>query len=215
MIIPAVGKQKISYQDHSNVKFESLDFYLNLAQKIIAKMGGKFFSGLSKEMLKNEDAISFVANAIMMGDWRWKNKPDSDKTTKTLYSYRNQCGIWAMQTYVTKQYKSRNNSKKIKTNYSLSFNNDDDLDLESIIGDDNQQEPIENIIEKEDKESMKNLLNQLFDSSIISDKQKEYIKLYYFENLTLEKIGKRFDVTREAVRQSIRSALKKIRELVS
>ena len=35
---PSIGKQKISYKDHSNIKFETMDFYLNLAQKIIAKM---------------------------------------------------------------------------------------------------------------------------------------------------------------------------------
>jgi DNA-directed RNA polymerase sigma subunit (sigma70/sigma32) len=32
--------------------------------------------------------------------------------------------------------------------------------------------------------------------------------------MTLEKIGKKFDVTREAVRQSIKTALNKIRSLV-
>jgi hypothetical protein len=118
-MIPSVGKPKILYQDHKNIKFESLDFYINLAKKIISKMAPTFFSGLSKEMLKNEDAISFVANAIMMGDWRWKkdtikDNSNEEKQYKTLYSYRNQCGIWAIQTYVTKRYKQNNSSKKIK-----------------------------------------------------------------------------------------------------
>lgn len=212
MIIPSVGKQKIAYKDHSDVKFESLDFYMNLAKKIIAKMGPTFFNGLSKEMLNNEDAISFVANAIMMGDWRWEEK--GKKTNKTLYSYRNQCGIWAIKTYITKQYKNKNNKRKIKAKYSLCYQDSDDLDLQTIIADNNQKEPIDIIVENEEKKSLHNLINKLFDSDIISDKQKEYIRLYYFENFTLEKIGNQFDVTREAVRQSIRSALKKIRELI-
>jgi RNA polymerase sigma factor (sigma-70 family) len=212
MIIPSVGKQKIVYKDHSDVKFESLDFYMNLARKIIAKMGPTFFNGLSKEMLNNEDAISFVANAIMMGDWRWEEK--GKKTNKSLYSYRNQCGIWAIKTYITKQYKNKNNKRKIKAKYSLCYQDSEDLDLQTIIADNNQKEPIDIIVANEEKKSLHNLIDKLFESDIISDKQKEYIRLYYFENFTLEKIGNKFDVTREAVRQSIRSALKKIRELI-
>lgn len=215
MIIPSVGKQKIAYKDHTDIKFESLDFYLNLAKKIIAKMGPTFFAGLSKEMLQSEDAVSFVANAIMMGDWRWEKQSSTEKTNKTLYSYRNQCGIWAIQTYVTKQYKSKNSKKKIRPKYSLSYQENDDLDLETLIADENQKEPQDILIAKENKENIENLIESLFNSDIVSDKQKEFIKLYYFENLTLEKIGKRFNITREAVRQSIRSAIQKIRELVA
>ena len=214
MIIPSVGKQKISYKDHSEVNFEPLDFYINLSKKIIAKMGSSFFNGLSKDMLKSEDSIDFVANAIMMGDWRWKqNNDDVEKQNKSLYSYRNQCAIWAMKTYVTKQYKNKYNNKKIKTDYSINHQTDS-LSLESIIQDNSQREPIDIIIEKENNKEINDLLSKFFESDIISDKQKEYIKLYYFEKLTLEKIGKKFGVTREAIRQSLRSAIKRIRELV-
>lgn len=214
MIIPSVGKQKISYKDHNNIQFESLDFYINLAQKIIAKMSSKFSSGISKHLLKDEDAISFIANAIMMGDWRWEEKStDETKAHKNLYSYRNQCAIWAIKTYITKQYKSKHNSKKIQPIYSLNHQ-DNDINLETIIGDNSQQEPIDNLIENENLDICRNLISTILDSGIISDKQKDYIRLYYFENMTLAKIGKKFNITREAVRQSIKSALSKIREIV-
>lgn len=212
MIIPSIGKQKISYKDHSEVNFESLDFYLNLAKKVIAKMAPTFFAGLSKQMLKDEDAIAFVANAIMMGDWRWKNKED-DKPHKSLYSYRNQCAIWAMKTYVTKQYRSNHTTKKIKATHSLNYQ-DEDLSLENIIADHSQKDPLAILVEAEESNNRQETIMKLFDSDIISDKQKQYIQLYYFEDMTLEKIGQQFDVTREAVRQSIKTALSKIRSLV-
>lgn len=211
MIIPAIGKQKISYKDHATVNFESLEFYLDLAQKVIAKMGPTFFQGLSKEMLKNEDAIAFVANAIMMGDWRWKESPD--QKNKSLYSYRNQCAIWAIKTYVTKQYKNKHSKKKIQTKYSLNFN-ENDLSLENIIGDDSQNDPLDVLIENEEHKISKNLIDSLFDGNLLSDKQKKHMKMYYFDNMTLEEIGKKHGVTREAVRQSIKTALEKIRGLV-
>jgi RNA polymerase sigma factor (sigma-70 family) len=215
MIIPAIGKQKISYKDHSKVEFESLDFYLNLAQKIIAKMAPTFFNGLSKEMLKSEDAIAFVANAIMMGDWRWeKDHKEESKSNKGLYSYRNQCAIWAIQTYVTKQYKTKNSKKKITPQYSLNYQ-DNDLQLENIIADKTQQDPSDILSNMEQQNIQHKLINDLFDSEIISDKQKEYIRSYYFDNMTLEKIGKKNNITREAVRQSIKSAIAKIRKLVN
>jgi len=213
MIIPSIGKQKISYRDHSEVNFESLDFYINLSKKIIAKIAPTFFAGLSKQMLKDEDAIAFVSNAIMMGDWRWNQNQDPANPQKSLYSYRNQCAIWAIKTYVTKQYRSNHTKKKIKATHSLNYQ-EDETTLENILPDTTQKEPLAIIIDQEDKKAKQEIIQKLFDSSLISDKQKEYLQLYYFEDMTLEKIGKKFDVTREAVRQSIKTALNKIRALV-
>jgi RNA polymerase sigma factor (sigma-70 family) len=212
MIIPAIGKQKILYKDHNDIKFESLDFYVNLAQKIIAKLAPTFFIGLSKEMLTNEDAISFVANAIMMGDWRWKqNDSDNTKQYKNLYSYRNQCAIWAIQTYITKKYKHSKNNKCYTM--SLLSNKNEDLEIINLIEDTNQTEPIEILIDSENKNIASKLIDDLFSSDILSEKQKQHLRMYYLENQTLENIGKQFNVTREAIRQSIKSAIEKIRKL--
>lgn len=212
-MIPSIGKQKIIYKDHSKVEFESLAFYVDLAKKIISKIGPTFFNGLSTQMLKSEDAISFVANAIMMGDWRWEQN-NADKAHKSLYSYRNQCGIWAIKTYVTKQYKNKHTHKKIKADYSLQYDDDNGLSMVSVIKDNNQKEPSTILIEKEDNLSKQALFEDLLKSEILSDRQKEYIRLYYYEDMTLDNIGKKFNITREAVRQSIKSALNKIKELL-
>ena len=47
----------------------------------------------------------------------------------------------------------------------------------------------------------------LLDNNLISEKQKEQIKLYYFEDETLSSIGLKFGVSREAVRQNIKRAM--------
>jgi hypothetical protein len=216
MIIPSIGKQKIQYSDHTEVNFESLDFYLNLAKKIIAKLGPTFFNGLSKEMLKSEDAIAFVANAIMMGDWRWKKGDEKDqdaKKYKTLYSYRNQCAIWAIKTYTTKKYKIAHSTKKSYNMSGISSKDFDDLSLTDIIADNTQQEPIDILIAKENREISEELIQEILGSEILSHKQKDHIRMYYFENQTLEKIGEKYGVTREAIRQSIKTAITKIRSL--
>jgi RNA polymerase sigma factor (sigma-70 family) len=209
--IVSVGNQKLAYQDHNNVEFESLSFYLELAKKAIAKFGKNFSSNISKEMLKSEDAIANVANCIMMADWRWdKDRKGDSGLQKTKYSYRNQCAIWAIKSYV-----SRKKNKKCKSGIEINGLSDDkEYCLLDILCQDNC-DPIDNLIEKETKTNIKEYLDKILshENNLLTSRQCEYIKLYYFEGLTFAQIGKKFNITREAVRQGIKKAISKIKEL--
>ena len=55
-------------------------------------------------------------------------------------------------------------------------------------------------------------MQSIFDSDILTDTQKEKLKLYYIEGLSLAKIGKKYGVTREAIRQNIKNSISKIQE---
>jgi RNA polymerase sigma factor (sigma-70 family) len=211
--LQGIGKQKIAYKDHSNLQFDSLNTYITLAKKAISKFANSFYNGLSIKMLKDEDAISAVANAIMMADWRWDEDYKNDKgTKKTKYSYRNQCSLWAIQTYISKDSKHKKKHKKV---YSLDFNidsEDDGNNLSSITSDLSELSPEDLAIEKESKQQLSDLINQLLSLDCISPRQKEYIRLYYFESYTFEKIGKKYGITREAVRQGLNKAIQNIKE---
>lgn len=209
-----IGDQKISYKDHEKINFDSLEIYLTLAKKAISKFGPKFYSGLSAKMLKDEDAISNVANAIMMADWRWDENYESENgTKKTRYSYRNQCALWAMQTYVSKNYKhkQKNNKRKI---YSLDHNDEDSTSVHELVSSCSKC-PLDVIIEEEDTDILKSNIDLLINSNILTDRQKDYIKLYYYESYTFEKIGKKYGITREAVRQGLSKALDIIRGIIN
>jgi RNA polymerase sigma factor (sigma-70 family) len=210
--INGIGNQKISYKDHAEIKFDTLDTYLLLAKKAISKFANKIFNGLSQKMLKDEDAVSSVANAIMMADWRWdENYTNKQGTKKTKYSYRNQCALWAIQTYVSKIYQK---PKKIKNVYSLDFNNEDmELSHHECIQDHRTKTPDQELIEKEKSESLSALVDNILSIDYLSDRQKDYIRLYYFEDCTFEKIGQKYGITREAVRQGLNKALDLIRDL--
>jgi RNA polymerase sigma factor (sigma-70 family) len=210
--INGIGNQKISYKDHAEIKFDTLDTYLLLAKKAISKFANKIFNGLSQKMLKDEDAVSSVANAIMMADWRWdENYTNEQGTKKTKYSYRNQCALWAIQTYVSKIYQK---PKKIKNVYSLDFNNEDmDSSSHEFIQDHRVKTPDQELIEKETSTSLSMLIDNILSIDYLSDRQKDYIKLYYFEDYTFEKIGKKYGITREAVRQGLNKALDLIKDL--
>jgi len=186
-------------------KYESLSTYLMLAKKIINKFAPKF---IVKHMLNDEDAISDVAVALMNADKNFDpDRQGANNFKKTLYSYRNQCGLWAIKTYVTKQYKS----KKVN---SLDYVFDDDNNtLYSTIPDSKNKDPLTILIDNEQQDNTQSDIAFILDSDILNDKQKDQIRMYYFENKSLAEIGKSYGVTREAIRQSIKRALNSIRAL--
>jgi RNA polymerase sigma factor (sigma-70 family) len=188
-------------------QYDSLDAYISLAKKTISKFGPKFYNGLSAEMLRSTDAVSDVATAIMYADWRFDpDRPGKGGQKKTLYSYRNQCAIWAIKTYVSNKYKK-------KKNMSLDFDNDDNLSsLNSTIKDERLRSPVDILIDKESSENLHSSIELLLNNQLLSDKQREQIKLYYFENQTLSAIGKKFGVSREAIRQNLKRAIELIKK---
>lgn len=186
-------------------QFDSLSSYISLAKKTISKFGPKFYNGLSAEMLKNEEAISDIATALMYADWRFdENRTGKSGEKKTLYSYRNQCAIWAIKTYVTNKYKKRKD-------YSMDYDNDNDQSMNSMLADDKQLSPLDILIDQEKSEFLSNAIDCLLNNDSLSDKQKQQIKMYYFDDCTLSAIGKKFGVSREAVRQNIKKGLDIIR----
>jgi RNA polymerase sigma factor (sigma-70 family) len=211
-----IGNQKIKYKNHSDIKFDSLYEYILLAKKSISKFSNQFYQGLANKMLKDEDAISSVANAIMMADWRWDQDYKNTKgTKKTKYSYRNQCALWAIQTYISKNH---NKNKKFKKVYSLDHvleSDDDSSTPHSFIEDSKMFSPDQEIINKEDKEQLDLLINNLLGIDCLTARQKDYIRLYYFESYTFDKIGKKYGITREAVRQGLNKAINIIKEIAN
>lgn len=210
--IVSVGNHKLSYKDHGNIEFEPLSFYLNLAQKTISKFGRGFSSNIAKEMLKSEDAIASVANCIMMADWRWdKDRKGDTGLGKTRYSYRNQCAIWAIKSYVSRK---QNHKHKSGIETTGNFDTDNEYNLLDILCVEDES-PIENIINEEEHNNLKQYLSMVLspENNILTERQCTYLKLYYFENQTFAEIGKRFSITREAIRQGIKKALEKIRNM--
>jgi len=215
--LSGVGDQKIEYKDHSNIKFDSLDTYLLLAKKAISKFGNAMYSGLASKMLRDEEAISSIANAIMMADWRWdENYENEQNTKKTKYSYRNQCAIWAIKTYITKNYEHKQKTKKKV--YSLDYKSDNDgsnndASVHELVQNMGCCSPDEILMASEEEDCLIDTVKELLDCPILTERQRDYIKLYYFENQTFEQIGKKYNITREAVRQGLNKTLETIRSL--
>lgn len=208
--IENIGNQKIAYKDARQINFSDLSDYLLLAKKSISTFANKFYHGLAPKMLHDEDAISNIAYAIMLADWRYdENHEGKRQIKKTRYSYRNQCALWAIQTYVTKSSK---NKKNTALSLDHSFSDDDEHQNQyKYIVDPKDPEPSKILESYEAKDNMSQKIEVLLNTEGVTEIQKTYIKLYYIENLTYAQIGKRFSLTREAIRQSIIKGIETIR----
>jgi len=192
-----------------NFEFPSLTFYTELAKKTISKFGNKMYGTLSTEMLSNEDAISDVANALMTADWKYDSNRVGAVTgqKKTRYSYRNQCAIWAIKTYASKSKKKKNYFLPL----SMLESKNEDCNTNEFLCDENELTPLETLIDKESTTLNNELIKLIFSSGILSEKQAQQIKMYYIDELTLNEIGNRYGVTREAVRQNIKNGVSKLK----
>jgi RNA polymerase sigma factor (sigma-70 family) len=75
--------------------------------------------------------------------------------------------------------------------------------------------PEEILIEKENKEQLSSLIDSLLSLDCLTSRQKDYIRLYYFESYTFEKIGQKYGITREAVRQGLNKAIEMIKGVIN
>jgi RNA polymerase sigma factor (sigma-70 family) len=186
------------------VEFDTLNNYYTIAKKTISSFGWKYYPSLVKEMLNNADTVSMVAEAIMVADWKW----DSEKVgavsgqSKSKYSYRNQRAIWAIQKYVTDKYK---NSKKYEKNIEFVVKNHN-IKVET--------DPAEIFEQKDTQENLSSDMRNLIEICDISDKQRQQLIMYYYEDKTLKQIGEEFQLTKEAVRLNIKKAISKLREMM-
>lgn len=191
-----------------NTEYGDLVEYIDMAKKTIRAFSNKICPGICNKMSNSEDAIADIAYAMMCADWKYdgERKGKISNQSKTRYSYRNQCAIWAIQTYIKKHLKSQ----QLYINNMLNI--DDDSSFADLLEDHNQIEPIDKIIDQEKTELESQILKDIFDSEILTETQKEKVRLYYIEGLSLAKIGKKYGVTREAIRQNIKNSISKIQE---
>jgi len=204
--IVAIGDQLIEYPEAKEENFEiSFDEYLTIAKKTIRTFAARFRPGLVEQMMKSDDAISNVATAIMMADWRWSSEyKSSTGKVRTKYCYRNQCAIWAIQAYVGRQAKAPRVDSLDRT---LTHDSEKENSLSHKI-------PSKDLGPQEQAESneSKKVLDKILNRSGLTNKQDKYIKQYHMEGLTYQQIADQVGSTREAVRQIVDRAMSNIRQ---
>lgn len=200
-----IGKHHLKYANPDQKEFHSLASYLTAARKIISYFGPKINNALTQEMLASEDAVSNIATQLMLADWRWDAQYKNEKNTKrTKYSYRNQCGKWAVQAYISRRTQR---AKKWAKQISL------EAAKVTTWHDDNRNPSAHHALEAiEDAEHNKSLINKMLTSGILTKKQEDFIRLHYLESTPIKEIAIKNDISHQAVYLSIDTGLRKLRE---
>ena len=204
MDIAPVSNSKKPYPDATKIKFESMDAYILHAKKIICYFAPKFRKGLREQILNNEEAISNVATAIMLADWTFDREYIGEKGAKcSISTYRNLRAIWAIKSFMTR--KNRKSSKCLSLNNEI---NDRGSGAYDAMQDDSCPSPQDSPERKEVRE----WLERVVDSALLSKKQSLYVRKRFFEDKTIAEIATESDVSRQAVGESINRAIRKIKE---
>jgi RNA polymerase sigma factor (sigma-70 family) len=207
-----IGKQQINYPDASDCEFATTKEYIKMAKKLVSKFGPTFGPNITKEILASDDAISNIATHLMLADWRWKEKYENEqKTVRAKYSYRTQCGIWAIKGYMNRKTKSKETPvRSLNATYG-----DSETQIIKFIEDKKAAVYATSYEDEEHKKFVNDKLNALLGSGILTEKEQDYITKHYLEQLTMPEIAAKNSISREAVRQVINRGISKLQELVN
>ena len=197
--IRKVGKKRIK-PDTTDIKFEDLKYYINLAKIMIKSHAGKRRRGMIKEMLSNEDAVSMIAHEIMMADWQFNGKGDLNGFRKSRIQY-------AIKTYLSSKAKDFNKNYR---EFSI-YNKPEGSEKNYADNIKDNRRPVGSIEEIENNKKIKEKLKSLRDKKIISNSAFDYIDRKFFMDMTPRQIAEELKVSRYAVHKTIKSACERIR----
>ncbi len=171
----------------NKIQFDTLDNYHKLAKKLIFREISQHNTHLACKFQNSDDIITNIAHVIMMADWQWNGKG-------TLEGYRKQRVRWAIKTALTKYHQKRFNTVSLQTDTNT-------------IPDKKSNDPIYNLNQKENVE----FINKILNTTDLSTRQKDLIKLKYLNGETFQIIGQKYNISRQRVEQIIKQAFIKIR----
>jgi RNA polymerase sigma factor (sigma-70 family) len=171
-------------------EYWGLEKYYQTAKKCIVFFGG---CSLSQNMLKDEDAIAFVAENLMRGMYRWK--PDGGRT---LHCYLNQCALWA----ICKWSKLLSHSAR---HNNIDIYNDNFADNQPSL----HRTPLEEILNREQEQ----LTELKIKSANLTPRQLTCVVRVYIDGETCSRVAKDLQISRQAVHQHIQHGLTKLKNV--
>jgi RNA polymerase sigma factor (sigma-70 family) len=189
-----VGVREIQSTTNKDATFEGLDTYLEIARKMVVKYAP---AHLKNDMLRDEDVISYVAYSIMRADWQYDGRGHKA-------GFRSQMAQFAIKSYQNRRMKSRSRRGGVSIcSLSSSFDGlDDSPNLSDSMVDDTPQ-PGETVELKE----LFDRVDLLLEGGMLSDRQASCIKLFYYDDFSMQEIATKIGVTRQYVHKCIVSGI--------
>ena len=171
-----------------------LQEYLDIAARCIAHFANR---DLKSQMLKSEDAISFVAEHLMYATCRW-----SPERGRTLRSYHNQCAIWAIQNWM---------SRLVKTREVLSINKELNQDESVVQLYEILEDPRDSSFADTKNDEDRSEIMSIIDKSSLSSMEKRCLVGKFLEHMSVKEISEDINKTDKFVYNIIDRAIKKLR----
>lgn len=200
-------KPENNYPEHTSQTFMTLSEYLEAAERAIMYWMPKIKPSLTIKLSKDEDAIAFVAYAMMIADWKWR-----DDGGRTPRSYRNDYASYALRTLVKRQshtQKYQYLEDELGCDYSTGKHNL----LKDTIVDSKAEDPL-SILIGSTKQNRLNRIRDAMDNKVINERERHCLKEYYYNDKTCLEIGKSLGVSKQRIHQSILKAKDKLKSIV-
>ena len=172
----------------------SMQEYLDIAKRCIAHFANR---DLKMQMLRSEDAISFVAEHLMYATCRW-----AAEKGRTLRSYHNQCAIWAIQNWMSRLVKTR---EVLSVNKELN-QGESVVQLYEILEDPRNTSFLETKNEED-----RSQISSIIEKSSLSDIERRCIVSKFLDHMSVKEIAKDISKTDKFVYNIIDKAIKKLR----
>ena len=186
----------------------SLDDYLEIAKRCIGYFTEK---SLARDMIRNEDALSYVAHHLMQSDARW------DGVTGNIRGYRATCARWAIMRWI-RESKNKRNVRMTSLNRDLVGRNNSGsrMQLYENIADPKAREPFDELYDSEETERQdaKEQIAHLLNNSSLTSREKECIQFKFYDGLTYKQIGVKLSVSGSRAEQNVKEALRKMKRHV-
>lgn len=206
-IVPEVRHRDLS-KYNKEATFESLDSYLTIAKKIV-----KHFCSQSviRVLLRDEDAMSEVANAVMEADWRWEEGREGGSTK---HAYRNKCALWKIRPLLGRMKKNFGYKKLDKDKEVDSLTAYDVITDRKSEGLKLNDSPLDILIEQEDHEFLLLLNRYLLECTKLTDTQRNYLSMRFLDGMGLKEIAEITGTSPQNVQQCIASGITKVQSMV-
>ena len=188
-------KSNIFGDETISERIMELSDYLEISKKCIAHFAS---NALANQMLRSEDAVSFVAEHLMMGTCRWK--PNRGKTVR---SYHNQGASWAIQNWISRISKKGVDILSLNKDLSDSEGNQ----LYEILEDDRKIPPSSIELEENAAE-----VDRILSDRTISEKEEKCIRMKFLDQLSVAEISESLGISKKMVYTNVQRGLKKLRK---
>lgn len=216
-VISDIESQRKPYPDSHDPsvsgRFLTLDKYLQLARRIIGQCAP---ANVRAMMLGSEDAISFVAHHIMVGDW------DYDNTRAEVSTRRGYCGRCGIMDYLDAMRRQRatvvreedgRERKVVTVNNFLDISGDNSEESPRVheMIPDRTGDSTEQLVAVEEESRIQRAVLRYLDE--LTPTQRHCVAMYYLKQMRSDAIAESLGICRQAVWKHIKNGMARMQEL--